>query len=455
MKPAENGQPDSSGWIELMKIGKPSSVILAIFPLLFMIWTGGESFALDDMLINAPEEGEAVPDGSGARLSPGTLVILPDGGKTIVESVTPEGNFRTENGLVILPDGSLEDNGGNVEILLPGGSAQDFAPGVEVIFPDGSITRIEEKLPDGDWKTALGAVLAPDGAIRGAGGKARALARTTPQAPDGKIEKNAGKKAQIQEEKSGPQENLKVATPPMKTPEKEKQPENARQNPPASRPEAKGDEETRLTLAELLPMTEVRESEKAGAKRGEAAKKPQTPARPTEPEKKTKLPKSKSKEAPEKKQTAKMPEKQAAPEKKAAKTPVGKQLRIPPEAVKSGNLSFLEGCWQGTRPEYYSKRTIKECFCFGANGAKGKRRVFDPIGSRMCIGSTRAHLAANGVLSVTSSGAACDDGERWGQAEMECKNSGPQTPCSWIFKDANNGRQSYQIPFVRVETCGR
>ena len=65
-------------------------------------------------------------------------------------------------------------------------------------------------------------------------------------------------------------------------------------------------------------------------------------------------------------------------ERKNSRPKIGEPLRIPPEAVKTGNLDFLEGCWQGTRPEYYSKRTVEECFCFGPGGQTGKRRIIDP-----------------------------------------------------------------------------
>ena len=133
----------------------------------------------------------------------------------------------------------------------------------------------------------------------------------------------------------------------------------------------------------------------------------------------------------------------------------GELLRIPPEAVKTGDLSFLEGCWEGTRPEYFSKRTIKECFCFDSGGRSGKRRISDPKGSRRCTGATRADMNAGGVLRVYSEGAYCDDGERWGAAEMTCRGSGRNTPCSWIFTDAQGGRQAYEIPFLRVPACGR
>ena len=141
---------------------------------------------------------------------------------------------------------------------------------------------------------------------------------------------------------------------------------------------------------------------------------------------------------------------------KARKAPrPGEPLSIPPEAVKTGDLSFLEGCWQGTRPEYYSKRTIRECFCFGKRGTNGKRRIIVPSGPRQCTGATQASLDKNGVLRVYSESAYCSDGVQWGAAEMTCRGSGQSTPCSWVFTDANGGRQSYQIPFIRVESCRR
>ena len=58
-------------------------------------------------------------------------------------------------------------------------------------------------------------------------------------------------------------------------------------------------------------------------------------------------------------------------------------------------------------------------------------------------------------FSVTSQKGYCDDGVNWGQAEMLCHGEGQSTPCSWVFRDAQGGRQAYRIPFVRVRACGR
>lgn len=260
----------------------------------------------------------------------------------------------------------------------------------------------------------------------------------------------------------------------VKTPYQEDQTKTARADQEMPRQDMAHDQENAKTeplpggfdIAELLPATSsLPEAEAEPAPRltktpaGTSASKTRSPQNPSQ---QAGAPKPQPDQGPSKKEHHKKEDTSA---KKNPTTPAsdpgprkvrpGQEMRIPPEAIPTGNLDFLEGCWQGTRPEYYSKRTIRECFCFGKNGKNGKRRVIDPIGRRRCIGSSSAILDAHGVLSVKSSGAVCDDGERWGQAEMTCRNSGPRTPCSWIFRDAQNGHQSYQIPFIRVESCGR
>ncbi|MBD5553219.1 MAG: hypothetical protein HDQ44_02670 [Desulfovibrio sp.] len=285
-----------------------------------------------------------------------------------------------------------------------------LAPGMLLVLPDGRRAAIQEQLPDGNYNTDVGVVISPAGVIvEGPLKGEQVILPKTVALPEAQQEPGAAPEPEPKEPRAEA----------AKTPEQKQRPDE------------------QLTIVELLPMTTL----------PDAAKK--APVKPDQPEKQA---------APQKQQPPKKPEQAAkkAPEpQKPAKPANGQELRIPPEAAKTGNLSFLEGCWQGTRPEYYSKRTIRECFCFGANGKTGKRRVYDPQGGRMCIGSSRATLSKAGVLSVTSSGAACNDGQRWGQAEMVCRNSGPKTPCSWVFRDAQNGHQSYQIPFVRVESCGR
>ena len=128
----------------------------------------------------------------------------------------------------------------------------------------------------------------------------------------------------------------------------------------------------------------------------------------------------------------------------------GAPLRIPPNAAKTGDLSFLKGCWRGTRPEYSSKRTITERFCFSDNKGTGKRTIKDPAYAGECYGAAKGSFDAQGRLVVTSERGYCDKGVQWGQAHMICEGSGNATPCYWNFKDVGSGAsQRYKIPFVR------
>lgn len=219
---------------------------------------------------------------------------------------------------------------------------------------------------------------------------------------------------------------------------------------PAERPAQPGEEKEAAKLEDTRKKAVPSEAGQKEAK-GHIEKAKAERAR-EEPEQ-TKAEKGKTEKAPAQPEPAGAERGKA--ERKNARPKIGEPLRIPPEAVKTGNLDFLEGCWQGTRPEYYSKRTVEECFCFGPGGQTGKRRIIDPAGGRSCIGATRANLNKNGVLSVTSQKGYCDDGVNWGQAEMLCHGEGQSTPCSWVFRDAQGGRQAYRIPFVRVRACGR
>lgn len=329
------------------------------------------------------------------------------------------------------------------------GLREYLLPGALVRLPDGRQTRIIEVLPEG-IRTELGVTLTPEGVVEGAAETAPVTVlepAPVPPAPEATPGTPGNKgdtpKAVTPETTPAPQAPQRAGLPVPTAPQ------GAGPQQPA--PAAPEGTPRRLTIVELLPMTPAPEQRKAEKTPAREEPKP-TPA-PTPEEKKA----APAKEAKPGKAPAKTPKpKEPAKPKAATKKPaVGEELRIPPEAVSTGNLDFLEGCWQGTRPEYYSKRIIKECFCFGANGGAGKRRVIDSLGGRMCIGSSKAKLSKDGVLSVTSSGAACTDGERWGQAEMVCRGTGQRAPCTWVFKDAQGGRQSYEIPFVRVESCGR
>ena len=185
-------------------------------------------------------------------------------------------------------------------------------------------------------------------------------------------------------------------------------------DPGKTQPEAKAEKDK-----QALP-----EKDKQPSKARPEQPKAQTPAKPPEPETRT---------PPKTAQTQPKP---------------GDPLQIPPEAAKTGDLSFLEGCWRGTRPEYSSKRTITERFCFDKNG-NGKRTIEDPRYAGKCTGATKGSFDAQGRLIVTSEQGYCTGGARWGQAYMVCQGEGNSTPCFWRFPDAGGGSQSYKIPLVR------
>lgn len=374
-------------------------ILLCLAVLLaFLMPLSGGALAVDTLINSRPEPAPAPP----RTLVPGTLVRLPDGRQTRIIEVLPDG-IRTELGVTLTREGMVA------------GAAEA-----------GPVTVVEEAVALAAPETTLASpespAMAPETAAH--------MSPQSPLAPEQQKAENAGPEIVMSEAQATSPETAHV------TPDTPVTPGAAESDP------------HQLTIADLLPTTPAEDEPKAEKKRAkeEVKEKPRA--------KEKKAPAKAEKPTAEKPREAR-PKEQAKSRESRKKPAIGEELRIPPEAVATGNLDFLEGCWQGTRPEYYSKRIIKECFCFGANGGAGKRRVIDPIGGRRCIGSTKARLSKEGALFVTSSGAACSDGERWGQAEMVCRGTGQRAPCSWVFKDAQGGRQSYEIPFVRVESCGR
>jgi hypothetical protein len=175
-------------------------------------------------------------------------------------------------------------------------------------------------------------------------------------------------------------------------------------------------EKARLTPGDFLPLTPQKETPKAEARQ-------------------------------QKPEPAPLPQKEIPPKEKQPPKK-GEPLKIPEEAAKSGKLDFLEGCWVGTRPEYGTKRIVKERFCFDKNGV-GKRYIYDPKYAGECVGATKALINSGGVLRMNSDKMFCTSGDIWGASEMTCRGEGAQTPCAWIFRDLKNARQSYKIQFVR------
>lgn len=393
--------------------------------------------------------------------TPGATVRLPNGEQTTIRERLANGQLLTANGMHLFSDGRMveaEFNGKSAMLLSPG-----YVPGALIRLPDGSTTEISEILPDGSLKTKSGAILTKDGKlVSGADkGKQTALAKPVQKREGAVADKKGASKADEPGTKPGQTANEGQAGGAGKSIEdilaSGAVSENRSMEDILTSPDDTEGRTVEDILGSMPAVAENQHADKAdargkesGAQKGRQAEETRGKAKA---EKAAKAQAETSAKADPAGKSAGKTEKQAAA--RSTKAKAGQELRIPPEAAKTGNLDFLEGCWQGTRPEYNTKRIIRECFCFGAGGRSGKRRIFDPGIAGMCVGSTRATLSRDGVLSVQSSGAACTSGDRWGQAEMVCRNSGPRTPCSWVFRDARNGRQSYEIPFVRVNSCSR
>ena len=77
----------------------------------------------------------------------------------------------------------------------------------------------------------------------------------------------------------------------------------------------------------------------------------------------------------------------------------GEPLRIPPDAAKTGDLSFLEGCWRGTSHtlDDKSRRPTVTRFCFEKDGT-GKQYRETPRGE--CTGPIQGNFGEQGRLDI-------------------------------------------------------
>ena len=163
--------------------------------------------------------------------------------------------------------------------------------------------------------------------------------------------------------------------------------------------------------------------------------------------KREKLP-SPAKDKPPSKAPPDEPKAQTPQKAEQSKPKSGDPLRIPPEAAKTGDLAFLEGCWRATYPEGRTKRTLHERLCFDKNG-KGKRFLEDPKYGATCTSATQGKLDAKGRLTVVNDRGPCSNGGYTGATYMVCEGEGNATPCFWRFPDLGGTTQRYKIPLVR------
>ena len=148
---------------------------------------------------------------------------------------------------------------------------------------------------------------------------------------------------------------------------------------------------------------------------------PLTPEAPPEPEPKPQpKPEQKPKPAPK-------PEQKPEPKPKEQKPKKGEELRIPKDAPKNNNMSFLEGCWS-SETGLVNRRTgepLDVQYCFDANG-KGSRVVKQKRSNSRCAGSVRARFDSSGKLLIDADSAACSNGGNFVPHYVQCTpdNSG-------------------------------
>ena len=326
----------------------------------------------------------------------------------------------------------------------------------KMVRPLSPATGQSQGVPQG--RTTPGVVIQPKGTVQGGGAVIRedSVAPSPPEDPQ-TLEPRPGKiiiddantlpppvqpveptpgKIVIDEEKTLPPVEQPIEPGPGKIIiDEEPQPsidgKDYKPTPPAEEPKA-SPPSSPLTPGAFLPVTPFVEDKTPEPK-------PAPPVQTNKPKK--------TEEPPV--QQAKLPD----TPKPGTKAPaIGDKLSIPPDAAQKGDLSFLEGCWRGTRPEYFTKRTVVECFCFSDSGG-GKRIIKDPAIAGECTGATKGRFSSNGELIVGSEQGYCTNGLRWGSANMRCQGSGENTHCYWQFPDARGGTQQYDIPFYKVPSC--
>ena len=124
---------------------------------------------------------------------------------------------------------------------------------------------------------------------------------------------------------------------------------------------------------------------------------PLTPEAPPEPE-----PKPEPKPAPKPK-----PEQKPEQKPKPQKPKKGEELRIPKDAPKDNNMSFLEGCWS-SETGLVNRRTgepLDVQYCFDAGG-RGSRVVRQKDANSRGRGSVRFRSDSRGKLHTDADSAA-------------------------------------------------
>lgn len=107
----------------------------------------------------------------------------------------------------------------------------------------------------------------------------------------------------------------------------------------------------------------------------------------------------------------------------------GEDLKIPDDAAKKKDLSFLEGCWVSETGLYShpGNEPIVAEYCFDKNG-RGRRFVRERNG-QVCSGSAQAQFRGDG-LTFDADNARCPRGGQYVPQKVECRGNNNSTQCN-------------------------
>lgn len=125
-------------------------------------------------------------------------------------------------------------------------------------------------------------------------------------------------------------------------------------------------------------------------------------------------------------------------------------LRIPEEAKRSGDLSFLAGCWASITA-LVSQRTgapLVAEYCFDANGIGRSTRTEPTL---QCVGPMRARFDDQGGLTIEETEmAVCPDGRRYTQTRIAC--SPGENGIAQCTGTNRGSRESYKVGLQRKDS---
>lgn len=109
------------------------------------------------------------------------------------------------------------------------------------------------------------------------------------------------------------------------------------------------------------------------------------------------------------------------PKPKAKPLKKGEEMRIPDQAMKEKDMTFLEGCWSSETGLVSTKgEPVNVQYCFDNKGS-GTRNITETRNNTRCTGSVTAHFDGLGSLVFDARRSACNSGGAYVPQRIDCK----------------------------------